>query len=119
MVRGSIHKINLSLLYNIIFLEIDGVLNTRNHLRQQYKQAGETDISNWCPKACKYISLICDQFNTRIVISSTWRYDHSLSELRNIFKNNGISPGYIVDTTPALIYEEESADFCRGDDINC
>ncbi|MDX1586143.1 MAG: HAD domain-containing protein [Balneolaceae bacterium] len=65
---------------NIIFLDIDGVLNTMHHLRRQKKETGKMSSNNWCPIACKHVTLLCEQFDAGIVISSTWRYNHSAEE---------------------------------------
>jgi len=103
--------------HNIIFLDIDGVLNTEHHLRRQKVETGEISGSNWCPTACRHISLLCQQFYARIVISSTWRYNHSMESLRELLKKNEINPHYLVGLTPALIYMEGPDSYVRGDEI--
>jgi len=61
--------------------------------------------------------LLCEQFNARIVISSTWRYNHSGEELRGLLAENDIDSKYMVGITPSLIYEEELSSVSRGDEI--
>lgn len=102
---------------NIIFLDIDGVLNTRRHLRRQKAETGKMSSNNWCPIACRHVTLLCEQFGGRIVISSTWRYDHTPEELRYLLKKNDIDPRFLVGITPALIHNEETGSFIRGDEI--
>lgn len=101
---------------NIIFLDIDGVLNTEAHLRRQ-KQTGNISNRNWSPIACRHISLLCKQFDARIVVSSTWRYSHTTDELREIFADNNIDPELVIGVTPDLMQEKQPQLFCRGDEI--
>ncbi len=102
---------------NIIFLDIDGVMNTLQHLRSQKKKPGRVSNTNWCPTACRHVTLLCKQFDARIVVSSTWRYNHSIDELRTFFADNDIAPELVVDATPALMHEEPRRSLCRGDEI--
>lgn len=102
---------------NIIFLDIDGVLNTQKHLKRQHKETGHMSSLNWSPIACRHVSLLCDHYDARIVVSSTWRYNHNLDELRRFFTDNGIDPDLVIDSTPALIHEEQPGAFRRGDEI--
>lgn len=73
--------------------------------------------NNWCPIACRHVTLLCEQFNAGIVISSTWRYNHSGEELRDFLKKNDIDPGFMLGVTPSLIHEEERISVNRGDEI--
>lgn len=73
--------------------------------------------SHWCPIACRHVTLLCEQFNAGIVISSTWRYDHGRDKLREFLAKNNIEPGFMLGVTPALIYEEERLSVNRGDEI--
>jgi len=102
---------------NIIFLDIDGVLNTRKHLARQKRKTGSMSSLNWSPIACRHVTLLCKQFDARIVISSTWRYNHTLDELRSFCADNEIAPELVLDTTPALIHEEQMGTYRRGDEI--
>src|SRR6056297_3273627 len=87
------------------------------HHRRQKKETGHMSSNNWCPIACRHIALLCEQFNARIVISSTWRYNHSGEELRGLLAENDIDSKYMVGITPSLIYEEELSSVSRGDEI--
>lgn len=102
---------------NIIFLDIDGVMNTEHHLRWQKRQTGTMKNRNWSPVACQHIMLLCEQFDARIVISSTWRIDHDPKELRGILEKNDINPDLMIGATPILVHEAEAGAFCRGDEI--
>lgn len=100
-----------------IFLDIDGVLNTHHHLRRQHRETGSATSRNWCPIACRHICLLCEHYDARIVISSTWRYDRDLDDFRRLLKQNEIPPRYLAGTTPALIYMEGPGSYTRGDEI--
>lgn len=101
---------------NIIFLDIDGVMNTHNYMRRQERETGKIVNEEWSPMACRHVKLLCKKFDARIVISSTWRIERDLQELRHILKNNNINPDLLIGTTPILAHEAPDA-FCRGDEI--
>lgn len=100
-----------------IFLDIDGVLNTHHHLRRQKIETGSMHGSNWCPIASRHVRLLCEHYDARIVISSTWRYNLGLDDFRGLLKQNEIPPHYLAGTTPALIYMEGPGSYTRGDEI--
>ena len=99
-----------------VFVDIDGVLNTEDHLRRQKKQTGRTTSSDWCPIAMAHLKLVVEYYNGQIVVTSTWRYDHSLRQLKALFEENGVPGDFVVDVTPSLIYES-SGKVNRGDEI--
>lgn len=73
--------------------------------------------NNWCPIACRHVTLLCEQFDAGIVISSTWRYNHSEEKLQNLLESNSINSDFMLGVTPSLIYEEERFSVSRGDEI--
>lgn len=81
---------------NIIFTDIDGVLQTGN-------------IKKWNKHACLLFSNICKKYNLKPVITSTWRVNYNIKELQNIFYNQGIDVK-IYDYTDVLGIE-------RGEEI--
>lgn len=82
----------------VIFLDIDGVLVTRNSIIYQYLNfPDDTDI-RFSKKAVKNLNKLIRLTKAKIVISSTWRLFHSLEDLKNIIKKQGIS-GEIISTT--------------------
>lgn len=82
----------------VIFLDIDGVLVTRNSIIYQYLNfPDDTDI-RFSKKAVKNLNKLIRLTKAKIVISSTWRLFHSLEELKNIIKKQGIR-GEIISTT--------------------
>jgi hypothetical protein len=66
----------------IIFLDIDGVVNL------------EID---WCKESINVLNRLIYITDSKIVITSDWRYNYTIKELRNIFSNVGLCCD-IIDT---------------------
>ncbi len=82
----------------VIFLDIDGVLVTRNSIKYQYLNFPDDTNIHFSKKAVKNLNKLVRLTKAKIVISSTWRLFHSLEELQNIFKEQKIK-GEIISTT--------------------
>ena len=84
----------------VIFLDIDGVLNS---LRSAHAFNGYPhDFSKESLKqfdwvAIELIKRVCDETNAKIVISSTWRKQHSIEDFKNYLKLD------IIDKTPTMM----------------
>jgi len=79
---------------NIVFLDIDGVLNSVastiafHHLRGPSKTIySETDRLD--PVAIGLLKFLVDATDAKIVVSSTWRLNYSLQEFIDIFASYG------------------------------
>jgi hypothetical protein len=97
------------LVMNIIFLDIDGVLNTPNYGVQAHGMWKKTN--GWFkskdefgaifdPFAVDCLIYLADTTNSKIVISSTWRKS-GLERMKAMFKVRGI-PVDVIDVTPIL-----------------
>lgn len=78
----------------VIFLDIDGVLNS-------YTADYSNDNWPWGqyePAAVGFLNELTDLTGAKIVISSTWRLHYTLDELREGFRNWGVT-GEIIDMT--------------------
>ncbi len=82
----------------IIFLDIDGVLVTRNSIKYQYINFPDETSIRFSKKAVKNLNKLIRLTGAKIVISSTWRLFHSLEELQKIFVKQRIK-GEIISTT--------------------
>jgi len=82
----------------VIFLDIDGVLVTRNSVKYQYQNFPDDTSIRFGKSAVKNLNKLIRRTKAEIVISSTWRLFHSLEDLQNIFKKQGIR-GKIISTT--------------------
>jgi hypothetical protein len=76
---------------NYIFTDIDGVLNTISK-------------NDWNPLSVQLYDELCEEFNLKPVITSTWRVKHSISELSRIFQYQGVQTD-IYDFTPIITTE--------------
>lgn len=76
---------------NYIFTDIDGVLNSISK-------------NDWNPISVQLYDDLCEEFNLKPVITSTWRVKHSISELSRIFQYQGIQTD-IYDFTPIITSE--------------
>lgn len=73
---------------NIIFTDIDGVFNTINR-------------NQWSPLSVALYDELCQEFNLKPVITSTWRTKLNIKELDRVFKYEGIFTD-IYDFTPII-----------------
>jgi len=112
----------------IIFLDIDGVLNTGSFVESFYaihklKGINLSDTQDlfrkdmiddygiqFCPVATKMLRWIVEVTGAKIVISSTWRMS-GLSVMKDLWRDRGL-PGEVIDITPI------SKDRNRGWEIN-
>lgn len=72
----------------VIFTDIDGVLNP--HWSKK-----------WSKKSIELYNKLCDKYELKVVITSTWRIAHNIDILNDIFKEQGITTD-IYDYTPIL-----------------
>lgn len=93
----------------IIFLDIDGVLNSGEYL---YAHNCDEWVEQIDPDAVSLLNELVADTQAQIVISSSWRIARSLSEIKNYFKERGFM-GDIIDVTPSN-YRGETE---RGNEI--
>lgn len=83
---------------NIVFLDIDGVLNHDGHLVRSTKHRS----LEFCPKSIMYLKEILDSTNSKIVVSSTWGIGESVESMnKEVFDHYDLSK-YVVGITPFL-----------------
>lgn len=83
----------------IIFLDIDGVLTVPN----DYYRG---DPTNWHYIRVELIRKLLRNTGAKIVVSSSWRWEHHWDDLLDIFEDNGISDDYIYDYTDIVTFGE-------------
>ena len=89
----------------VLFLDIDGVLNTgwwytqmdRNTPKDKYGYAFD-------PRSVANLKKIVDETGADIVISSSWK-SFGLSELEDMWQDRGL-PGKLIGITPNIVSEE-------------
>lgn len=104
---------------NIIFLDIDGVLNCQLFFKKHYKetkkeiskQVKSKEIyrldyykSQICPERMDLLNNLCKETDSVVVISSTWRKGKTVEELKEILSYCG-STFEIIDKTEITGYE--------------
>ncbi len=100
----------------IIFLDFDGVLNTEQYqagLAVEGKPTKDAWGPLFDPRAVENLRLILEATDAAIVISSSWRYAHSLGSLRMMWEVRGL-PGEILDTLAC-----GATYISRGEEIEC
>ena len=89
----------------IIFLDVDGVLNTSNNILKEYKNDNDTTSSRiHLDRDCvNNLKEIVDRTNAQLVLSSSWRksgfYSTTLKNLEYQLNSNGM---ILLDCTPIL-----------------
>lgn len=81
---------------SIIFLSIDGVLNTSYGSDNSLKTRGETHDGTgkpyFCPVASEHIGRLIEHYNTDIVLCSTWADDFkTIADVNSFFKKRGLN----------------------------
>ena len=99
---------------NVIFLDVDGVLNYTNWYysdRNPGNLNGEEDVD---PQCIERVNKLCEETNSEIILSSDWRIDDSaFSRLERA----GLKK--ILDKTPIPVFGNYGATyhFTRGEEI--
>jgi len=90
---------------NIIFLDIDGVLNTeRWHLNEGHKDPQDQFGDDFDPGAVANLSLIIEETGADIVISSSWKFS-GLESMQAMWRERKL-PGKVIDVTPSTVSDE-------------
>ena len=91
----------------IIFLDIDGVLNTENYnlvLKRKGKICQDEYGALFDPNAVKQLKRIIDATNADIVVESSWKY-HGLDAMKELWEVRNL-PGRVIDITPSSVSDE-------------
>lgn len=106
---------------NVIFLDIDGVLNTDNYSNSVVWENSNCGTKNivrdkygrvFDPTAVRWLAVLIQKFDAKIVISSDWRYG-GLWWIQDLWKFRNL-PGEVIDITPV---EMEKVNQRRGHEI--
>ena len=109
----------------IIFLDIDGVLNTQDWHSRMTKDTPRDEFG-WAfdPVAVENLAHIVKETGASIVISSSWKF-LGLAKLREMWKIRNL-PGIVLDITPNTVsdelllnanLDEMELGVCRGNEI--
>jgi hypothetical protein len=97
----------------ILFLDIDGVLTTPAEFQQGYVSEKYNNhlMYPFNKKCVDNLKRIISETGANIVLSTSWKRQHPLDEMNEIFKDNNVNLP-ILDSTP-----NDVGDF-RGHEIN-
>ncbi len=98
---------------NIIFLDIDGVLNCQLFYTETHDKEGLTYTeANICKTRVSWLNELCNEMDIKVVISSTWRMGRTVEELKEIMSEAGATFD-VIDKTPVF----RDSDTVRGNEI--
>lgn len=105
-----------------IFLDIDGVLRTHeSDLEWSLRLGVPIPVSvyerRFDQKAISCINEVVGYTRAKIVITSTWRVKHSLEELKQIFRDNGIAAEVVGTTGIGIDRGEEIEQYISDNEI--
>lgn len=86
---------------NIIFLDIDGVLNSE--LFYRVTPFYTWDLFN--PRSVLLLNELIEIHNVKIIITSNWCKTYGMPIIKKIFKKNGVG-GKIIDAIPSDVDKE-------------
>lgn len=86
-----------------IFLDIDGVLAV-GWIKYQETKWGR--IYRFDKKAVALFNQLLEETGAEIILSSDWKKQHSLQDMREIFEWNGVIKGPISFTVNSPLYEQ-------------
>lgn len=103
---------------NVIFLDLDGVLNHEKFFLKRLKLKPETWHERYfCSQSVEKLNKITDETGAKIVFSSSHRFRFkTLQELKDNFKLAGVK-GELIGITPKLKYENNPYSVPRGCEI--
>jgi len=89
----------------ILFTDIDGVLNNKTLWHQTFNDGeGIENPANYLsPKMIDILNRIIESTDCDVVISSSWRTEYSLNNLKKYMVDKGfLYPNKIIDVTPNI-----------------
>jgi len=104
----------------VIFLDIDGVLNSQLYAEKHLGEDNQADssvphpMSEIDPVSVGFLNSLIEDTGAVVVVSSTWRLNRSVEELQDILNQRGFT-GKIVGLTPSLHRLEPA--MLRGNEI--
>lgn len=100
----------------LIFLDIDGVLNSQQwHESEKCQSIGNSIQRHFDPYCIELLNQIVSQTQAKVIISSSWRF-RPLMELKDIFTSIGFN-GKIYGKTPMVSSYDTDSPAPRGMEI--
>lgn len=99
----------------IIFLDIDGVICTS--ACYGVGKDNKWDAYMFDPKCVSVLNFILQETGAEIILSSDWRHQYTLQEMREIFAHNFVLKGPIGFTPSSKTYTGMNLEGGRADEI--
>ena len=90
----------------IIFLDIDGVLNTSSTLPNNSVSSSEILNPRIETALIEKVNKIVEKTGAEVVLSSSWRCGYNLKQIEKLFKERGARFD-LNNKTPVLVYERD------------
>lgn len=102
----------------IVFLDIDGVLKTKQGLRRAYANLGKFISDSWDEDAVRNLNKLIEDTGAKIVLTSSWRYGETVENLQQTLKKKGIQ-GNLIGKSPEIgeITDRTASNISRGHEI--
>lgn len=87
----------------VIFLDIDGVLNSASWMHMGHMSGDFDDVGkrkHFDPNACAMLNRILKRVPSDIVISSAWRITHSCKWMQRALRARGVTRARVIGQTP-------------------
>lgn len=101
----------------IVFLDIDGVLNSGPFIREQAETVGLWDAADIDVRKMALLNQILERTGAKVVISSSWRKIYPNDVLEQMLRKRGFA-GEIVGHTDELWRTPEGKPLFRGHEID-
>lgn len=106
----------------VVFLDIDGVLNSNDWYTYRYNTCTSKEIDDEYPlkeidpRGLMYLRTLIQETKAKIVISSSWRHNMDVKKFTELFKKLGFEEE-IIDITPDFGYDPFMFAYPRGCEI--
>lgn len=97
----------------LIFLDIDGVLNSQ---LWYVRTKGSRERDDLDREAIGFLNNLIKKTDAKVVVTSTWRLGRTVEELQEILTRNGFV-GEVIDKTKDIRYGEDGDCVLRGNEI--
>lgn len=106
----------------VLFLDVDGVLNSNAYLAANpgaFDRGGpEGYLSMFDDAACARLEVVTRVTGAKIVISSSWRFVHTLGQMRGYLAAKGVT-AEVIDFTPIGYNPDLPGDDSFGTKMTC
>lgn len=100
----------------MLFLDFDGVLVHESYAGDAPEEAALWSESHFDPAVIARVNALCARAGASVVISSSWRQNHSLDELRGMLERRGLRAS-VLGVTPSMHRSPDGRRLERGDEI--